>query len=110
MDEAKVYEDSVTSPISTMGRGLERLTEQDKSPVQTALLKINITLNKLGEEMDRLSARTSSARNLVPTESTTLDDGRKEYGSALFAELSRMNTQAEHILNNLQNIIGEIEL
>lgn len=106
MEETQAYTDGVTSP---MGRGLGRLTDVDKSPVQAALLKLNITLNKLGEEMDILSSRTASARNLTPLESTELDN-KKEYGSALFAELSRMNSQSEQILRNLQIIISEIEL
>lgn len=106
MEEKPAYTESL---ISSIDRGLGRLTDVDKSPIQTALLKMNVTLNKLGDEVDRLSSRTAPARNLTPTEATE-PDNKKEYGSALFAELTRMNNQSEQILRNLQNIINEIEL
>ena len=85
-------------------------TITDKSPVSSVLSNLSITLNQLGDEVDRIGARTSSARNMTPTASTELDETRKEYGSPLFAELSRLDAQANQILGNLQSITAEIEL
>lgn len=81
----------------------------DKTPIASALSNLNGALNQLGDEVDRIGSRTSSARNIVPTEAIN-DESKKEYGSPLFAELSRLNAQANQILRNLQGITAEIEL
>lgn len=106
MDEAQSYKEATVKGLSMLGSS----SAVEKSPIQGALSGLSLTLNQLGEEVERLGGRIASARNLTPTEATTLDESRKEHGSALYSEITRMNSQASYILNNLQNIIGEIEL
>lgn len=112
--EEQAYPASNEVKFDVTGRGRlvgnSRLTDIDKTPVSSAVSSLSSTLNQLGDEVDRIGSRTSSVRNIAPTASTELDDGRKEYGSPLFAELSRLDQQANQILRNLQNITAEIEL
>lgn len=105
MDEQAKYREKV----GLVGGNRLSETTVEQTPVQSVISRLSVTLNQLGDEVDRASNKTSSVRNTVPTEPTA-DDTRKEYGSPLFVELSRLDAQANQILRNLQNIIAEIEL
>lgn len=79
-----------------------------KSPIFTSLGELQVQLNLIGENIDRLKSKTATVRIELPREA--YPEGTRDSTSMLLGELGMMVEQARKINSEMNAIIGEIEL